>query len=105
VATPWGVVVVRGPDGLYDGLSWGALNDRCARFVEAGWRTGEDGVPYLQVGCRRVLLWREPDGSWSVGHVGSDGPGVGLVERVSLSAARARGQSFALTSARLDNVA
>jgi hypothetical protein len=98
VSTPWGDCLSKGPDGLYDGLSWGALVDRCARFVEAGWCTGEDGVPYLQAGTRRVLLWREQDGSWSVGHVGPDAPGVGLAERVSLSVARARGQAFARTS-------
>jgi hypothetical protein len=98
VDTAWGVRVLRDEDGLYDGLSYGALVDRCARFLEAGWRTGDDGVPYLQAGSRHVLLWREPDGSWSVGHVGPDGPGVGLTGRVSLPVARARGQAFARTS-------
>jgi hypothetical protein len=95
VTTPWGDVVHRGSDGLYDGSSYGALMDRCARFLEAGWRTGDDGIPYLQAGARRVLLWREPDGSWSVGHVGPGGPGVALAERVSLSLARSIGQAFA----------
>lgn len=104
VHTPWGVSVPRDERGFYDGLSWGALDDRCARWREAGWLLDDAGHPYLPAGDRRVLLWHEADGSWSVGHVGADGPGVGLVERVTLNMARARAQAWA-ASRRLDRAA